>query len=151
MSNASKFTENGTITLSAMRLPGNGTHDSGGDWLVFRVADTGIGMTEEQLSRLFQRFSQADASTTRKFGGTGLGLSISKAFGVMLGGDLSVDSAPDQGSTFTVFLPAVLLAESEGDDSETRPRTGQDRIGTHNPAAPRIASWSSTTTPPSAT
>ena len=129
LSNASKFTENGTITLSAMRLPGNGTHDSGGDWLVFRVADTGIGMSEEQLSRLFQRFSQADASTTRKFGGTGLGLSISKAFGVMLGGDLSVDSAPDQGSTFTVFLPAVLLTESErdGSDAASPDGSGQDR------------------------
>ena len=124
LSNASKFTENGTITLSAMRVPGNGTNDSG-DWLVFRVADPGIGMTEEQLSRLFQRFSQADASTTRKFGGTGLGLSISKAFGVMLGGDLSVDSAPDQGSTFTVFLPAVLLAEGERDDSDTASSNGQ--------------------------
>ncbi len=130
LGNASKFSENGTITLSAMRLPGNGNGDSG-DWLVFRVADTGIGMTEEQLSRLFQRFSQADASTTRKFGGTGLGLSISKAFGVMLGGDLSVDSAPDQGSTFTVFLPAVLLAESEEDDA--------DRLSSDGPGQERDA------------
>ncbi len=103
LSNAAKFTENGRVALSASRITGGD-----GDWLVFRVADTGIGMTEEQLSRLFQRFTQADASTTRKFGGTGLGLSISKAFGTMLGGDLSVDSAPGEGSTFTVFLPATL-------------------------------------------
>ena len=105
LSNAAKFTENGSVTLSASRITGG--HGEG-DWLVFRVADTGIGMNEEQLGRLFQRFTQADASTTRKFGGTGLGLSISKAFGTMLGGDLSVDSAPGEGSTFTVFLPAAL-------------------------------------------
>ncbi len=109
LSNAAKFTENGRVALSASRITGGPKgHGSDGDWLVFRVADTGIGMTEEQLSRLFQRFTQADASTTRKFGGTGLGLSISKAFGTMLGGDLSVDSAPGEGSTFTVFLPATL-------------------------------------------
>ncbi len=105
LSNAAKFTENGTVTLSASRITGG--HGEG-DWLVFRVADTGIGMNEEQLGRLFQRFAQADASTTRKFGGTGLGLSISKAFGTMLGGDLSVESASGEGSTFTVFLPAAL-------------------------------------------
>ena len=118
LSNAAKFTENGTITLSAMRLPGG----DGGDWIMFRVADTGLGMDEEQLGRLFQRFSQADASTTRKFGGTGLGLSISKAFGVMLGGDLSVDSAPGQGSTFTVFLPATFAGH---DESRTDAESGE--------------------------
>ena len=117
LSNAAKFTENGTVTLSASRITG-GHGDA--DWLVFRVADTGIGMTDEQLGKLFQRFTQADASTTRRFGGTGLGLSISKAFGTMLGGDLSVDSAPGEGSTFTVFLPATLpetpaAAAAEGD------------------------------------
>ncbi|MCW6510423.1 response regulator [Lichenifustis flavocetrariae] len=119
LGNASKFTEGGTVTLSVMRLPGG----SGGDWLVFRVADTGIGMTEEQLGRLFQRFSQADASTTRKFGGTGLGLSISKAFGVMLGGDLSVDSAQGQGSTFSVFLPAVLIDPNAAASGDPAPST----------------------------
>ena len=108
LSNAAKFTEHGTITLSAMRLPGGG----GGDWMVFRVSDSGLGMTEEQLGKLFQRFTQADASTTRKFGGTGLGLSISKAFGVMLGGDLSVDSVPGQGSTFSLFVPALLADDA---------------------------------------
>ena len=116
LSNAAKFTENGTITLSAMRLPGGG----GDDWIVFRVSDTGLGMTEEQLGKLFQRFTQADASTTRKFGGTGLGLSISKAFGVMLGGDLSVDSAPGEGSTFSLFVPALLS------DDASQPSTNED-------------------------
>ena len=114
LSNAAKFTEAGTITLSAIRLPGS---EAGGDWMMFRVGDTGLGMTEEQLGKLFQRFTQADASTTRRFGGTGLGLSISKAFGVMLGGDLSVESAPGEGSTFTVFLPAVF-AEMDGEEAQ---------------------------------
>ena len=126
LSNAAKFTENGAITLSAMRLLGGG----GDDWMMFRVSDSGLGMTEEQLGKLFQRFSQADASTTRKFGGTGLGLSISKAFGVMLGGDLSVDSAPGQGSTFSLFVPASLSddvsmpsSEEEGTVSVVGPDT----------------------------
>ena len=104
LSNAAKFTEGGTITLFAERGPGRG----GRDWLTFRVSDTGIGMTEEQLAKLFQRFQQADASTTRKFGGTGLGLSLTKAFSTMLGGDVAVESVPGRGSTFTTGLPAVL-------------------------------------------
>ena len=117
LSNAAKFTEAGTITLSSMRLSGG----EGSDWMMFRVTDTGLGMTQEQLGKLFQRFTQADASTTRKFGGTGLGLSISKAFGIMLGGDLSVDSAPGKGSTFTVFLPAVFV-----DDASESIQAGSD-------------------------
>jgi PAS domain S-box-containing protein len=104
LSNAAKFTEGGTVTLSAER--GGGGPD-GRDWLTFRVSDTGIGMTEEQQAKLFRRFQQADASTTRKFGGTGLGLALTKAFSAMLGGDLVVESAPGRGSTFTVRLPAV--------------------------------------------
>ena len=121
LSNAAKFTENGTITLSATRLAGG----EGGDWLAFRVADTGIGMTEAQLGKLFQRFTQADSSTTRRFGGTGLGLSISKAFATMLGGDLSVDSRPGDGTTFTAFLPVEVARpadESDGAD-EIKPQT----------------------------
>ncbi len=111
LSNAAKFTEAGRITFSVERGP-----DPRGDgrlgWLMFRVRDTGIGMTEEQLAKLFQRFHQADLSTTRKFGGTGLGLAITKAFSTMLGGDVEVESVLGQGSTFTIRLPADVTAES---------------------------------------
>ena len=100
--NAAKFTEGGTITLAVSRVPG-----LDGERVLFRVSDTGIGMTEEQRARLFQRFVQADSSTTRKFGGTGLGLSLTKAFVDMLGGEVSVESEPDRGSSFTVVLPAT--------------------------------------------
>ena len=105
LSNAAKFTERGAITLSASRL--------GGD-LHFRVSDSGIGMTGEQLEKLFQRFQQADASTTRRFGGTGLGLSITKAFSAMLGGTVAVESAPGRGTSFTLRLPAAWQPPQAG-------------------------------------
>jgi signal transduction histidine kinase/CheY-like chemotaxis protein len=101
LSNAAKFTENGRITLSVRREA-----SAGGDWLSFAVADTGIGMTPEQLARLFQRFSQADETTTRRFGGTGLGLALSRAFAQLLGGDISVESTEGQGTCFTLRLSA---------------------------------------------
>ena len=105
LSNAAKFTEDGTITLAASRESWpNGEH------VVFRVSDTGIGMTEDQLAKLFQRFQQADASTTRKFGGTGLGLSLTKAFADLLGGTVTVESLPGQGTSFTVDLPATFVS-----------------------------------------
>ena len=103
VSNSAKFTENGAITLSAARMMGPG----GEDWVTLRMSDTGIGMTAEQLAKLFQRFQQADASTTRRFGGTGLGLALTKALATMLGGDVAVESTPGQGSSFTVRIPAV--------------------------------------------
>ncbi len=101
LSNASKFTENGTITIKASRLPGVVA-----DTIELAVIDTGIGMNSEQLSRLFQAFSQADASTSSKYGGTGLGLAISKQFAQMMKGDISVSSTPGTGSIFTIRLPA---------------------------------------------
>ena len=127
LSNAAKFTDGGTITLSARRV---GEGNAGG--LVFRVEDTGIGMTEEQLALLFQRFQQADASTTRKFGGTGLGLSITKAFAGMLGGQVEVESTHGQGSTFTIRLPAELPEPAAAEPEprqQAMPLTGaeQDR------------------------
>ncbi len=108
--NASKFTEKGTITLSVRREQPEGGNN-GRDWVRFAVQDTGIGMTEEQLGRLFQRFTQADESTTRQFGGTGLGLAITRAFCRMMGGEVTVASTPGEGSTFTIRLPAELPAD----------------------------------------
>jgi CheY-like chemotaxis protein/anti-sigma regulatory factor (Ser/Thr protein kinase) len=102
LSNAAKFTEHGTVTLTVERETVEGR-----DWVRFRVADTGIGMTPEQLGKLFQPFSQADATTTRKFGGTGLGLALTQRLCQMMGGDITVESALGQGSTFTVWLPAT--------------------------------------------
>src|SRR5262249_33831572 len=99
LSNANKFTERGTISVDARH-----GHENGRDWITIAVADTGIGMTPEQMGRLFQEFSQADASTTRKYGGTGLGLAISKRFCEMMGGDITVESEPSKGSVFTVRL-----------------------------------------------
>ncbi len=131
LSNAAKFAEGGTITLSAERESGpNGGGGNVQDWMTFRVSDTGIGMTEEQLAKLFQRFQQADASTTRKFGGTGLGLSITKAFSTMLGGDIEVESTPGQGSTFTVYLPATF--REPGEAAVEQDGTAKDGAGSES-------------------
>ena len=100
LSNAAKFTDHGTISLTVQRESAN--------WITFAVTDTGIGMTEEQLGRLFEAFSQAEASTRSQYGGTGLGLAISRHFCRLMGGDLTVTSVYGQGSTFTVRLPAVV-------------------------------------------
>jgi signal transduction histidine kinase len=105
MSNANKFTERGTIRVEARQAQENGR-----ECITIAVADTGIGMTPEQMGKLFQEFSQADASTTRKYGGTGLGLAISKRFCQMMGGDIEVESAPGKGSTFTIRLPRIVEA-----------------------------------------
>lgn len=99
ISNAAKFTENGTITLTFEQAEGP-------DWVRFSVADTGIGMSPEQLAGLFERFVQADASTTRRFGGTGLGLALTKAMATMLGGLVKVESTEGVGSIFTIEIPA---------------------------------------------
>jgi signal transduction histidine kinase len=103
ISNANKFTERGTITVNARQ-----SQENGRDYVTIAVADTGIGMTPEQMGKLFQEFSQADASTTRKYGGTGLGLAISKRFCQMMGGDITVKSEPGSGSTFTIRLPRIV-------------------------------------------
>jgi signal transduction histidine kinase len=104
LSNACKFTEKGVVKLEVKRIAAEGR-----DWVQFRVSDNGIGMTPEQLGRLFQAFSQADASTTRKYGGTGLGLVITRKFCQMMGGDVHVESEPGKGSTFTMQLPAQVV------------------------------------------
>ena len=107
LSNACKFTERGRITLTVSR-----TSDSlsSADWITFRISDTGIGITPEQMAKLFQPFTQADASTTRQYGGAGLGLAITKRFCQMMGGDITVDSEVGKGSTFTIRLPTQITA-----------------------------------------
>jgi len=99
LSNACKFTKGGTITIDAARE---------GEMLVVSIRDTGIGMTPEQMGRLFRAFTQADATTTRRYGGTGLGLAISRSFARMMGGDITVESALGAGSTFTLRVPSHI-------------------------------------------
>jgi signal transduction histidine kinase/CheY-like chemotaxis protein len=102
LSNAAKFTQHGRVRLEVFPL-----RLAGEDWIEFAVADTGIGLTPEQQRRLFQSFSQADPSTSRKYGGTGLGLVISRRFAQMMGGDIQLQSEFGRGSVFTVRLPRV--------------------------------------------
>ena len=113
LSNASKFTEQGEIRLLARR-----EHADDGNWMVFAVEDTGIGMSAEQQARVFQPFSQADASTTRKYGGTGLGLAITRNFAEMLGGSIALRSEVGVGTTFTLRLPAEVEPVEAGEDGE---------------------------------
>jgi PAS domain S-box-containing protein len=103
LSNASKFTKDGTIGLDVTREVA-----AGQDWVIFAVSDTGIGMTPEQMGKVFQEFSQADSSTTRDYGGTGLGLTLSRRLCRMMGGDITVASEVGKGSTFTIHLPAEV-------------------------------------------
>jgi signal transduction histidine kinase/CheY-like chemotaxis protein len=135
LSNAVKFTHEGNITLDAGRQSMDGS-----EWIVFRVTDTGIGLSPEQIVKLFQDFTQADASTTRKFGGTGLGLVLTRRFCQMMGGDVTVRSVSGEGSIFTIKLPAVtgetksetaveaaaalISSEHDGEGDETMPPLG---------------------------
>ncbi len=136
LSNASKFTTNGTVELAVSR-PGTDADPHHGattdPQISFRVTDSGIGMTPEQMDRLFQAFAQADSSTTRKFGGTGLGLAITRHFARMLGGDVSVTSQPDVGSTFTLVIPVHDRSNppAEQDTTEPKREVSGDVAGTH--------------------
>jgi CheY-like chemotaxis protein len=120
LSNASKFTEQGSITLRVWKEAGEPEEGAASETIHFQVTDTGIGMTPEQMSNLFQAFSQADASTTRKFGGTGLGLAISRKFCQMMGGDITVTSEPGVGTSFTATLP-MIVEEAPGAESVVAP------------------------------
>jgi CheY-like chemotaxis protein len=120
LSNACKFTEGGTVHLEVAR------EGCDGGWLTFRVADTGIGMTPEHLGKLFMPFSQVDPSATRRFGGTGLGLAITRHFCEAMGGDITVESRPGVGSTFTIRLPAVA-GEVKGEAKEARVEKAEPR------------------------
>jgi signal transduction histidine kinase len=108
MSNANKFTQRGAISINARQGQENGR-----DWVTLAVTDTGIGMTPEQMGKLFQEFSQASSTTASKYGGTGLGLVISRRFCQMMGGDITVESEPGRGSTFTIRLPRIVDAQRE--------------------------------------
>ena len=136
LSNASKFTCDGTITFAVTRsletpaeaaskgkrlgaYRGDGQAENtlsllsaSQEWIVFTIKDTGIGMSPEQLPRIFDPFMQADSSSTKKYGGTGLGLTITKEFCEMMGGDITAFSELDKGSTFTIRLPAILSETS---------------------------------------
>lgn len=125
LSNAARFTDGGRITLAARRI---GASD--GPLVQFEVADTGIGMTSEQLDGLFQAFSQARSSISRDYGGTGLGLAITRHFCRLLGGDVTVESTPAQGSTFTMTLPAVCPAAKPEVAARTARPTRAGALGT---------------------
>lgn len=122
--NAAKFTENGEIHLRAHRAAG-----ASGDWLRFEIEDTGIGISPEQQRGLFQPFSQADVSTTRKYGGSGLGLVLTRRFAEMLGGDVAMRSAPGVGTTFTIRLPA-----ESGDPEQPHPAATPQMEAASGPA-----------------
>jgi signal transduction histidine kinase/DNA-binding response OmpR family regulator len=112
LSNACKFTKNGTVTIDVRIEDG-----ALGDQVILKVSDTGIGITPEQIDKLFKEFSQADSSTTRQFGGTGLGLAISRRLARMMSGDIEVASVPGEGSTFIVRIPRVVAQGQLSDDS----------------------------------
>ncbi|MCB0153886.1 MAG: ammonium transporter [Anaerolineae bacterium] len=114
LSNAAKFTQQGAITLTAQRA-------AGATDIVFQVADTGIGLSPDQITKLFQEFTQADASTTRKYGGTGLGLALSRRFCQMMGGEISVESGLNEGTVFTVRLPARVATATPAIGSNLSP------------------------------
>ncbi len=111
LSNAAKFTDHGKVSLSAKRECRDGD-----DWVSFTIRDTGIGMTPEEAERLFQPFTQADASTVRKYGGSGLGLSLCLSLSRMMGGDVTMETKSGSGSAFEIYLPATIssqIAQSE--------------------------------------
>jgi len=129
LGNASKFTSKGTVALTVTR-----EESKQREWIVFAVRDSGIGMTPEQLSRLFQPFTQADPSTTRKYGGTGLGLSISQRLSRLMNGTISVVSEPGMGSVFTVRIPA------EVSEPKLHRQTGIYRVSRPSVPIPVVAS-----------
>ena len=123
-SNACKFTEAGTIALKVRRQTGDG-----GDFVLIEILDTGIGIEPELLERLFEPFVQADSSTTRKFGGTGLGLAISRKFCQLLGGEITVESAPGRGSEFKITLPVDISPDESALSDSDAGKSGKVLIG----------------------
>jgi CheY-like chemotaxis protein len=139
LSNANKFTEQGNITLAIRRTntPRTSSLDHAhaaehGGWIQFQISDTGIGITDEQMKKIFEPFTQADPSTTRKYGGTGLGLAITRQFCMMMGGIIMLESNIGQGTTFTIELPAFVQKEPVSSSSAQSatimsPHTTQER------------------------
>ena len=128
--NALKFTASGGVRVTC-RMQAGGDRPR----LAFEVRDTGIGLAPEEQSALFQAFSQADNSTTRRFGGTGLGLAISKRLAQLLGGDIEVESEPGRGSTFTLWLATAPLAQADPGASPAAPQAGSPVADGRAPAA----------------
>ncbi|GEM_PF-4184726 len=126
LSNAAKFTEHGQITLTARILTGSASHSA--DWLQIQVTDTGIGIAPKNQQTIFDKFTQADSSSTRVYGGTGLGLNISKRFIELLGGRISLRSQPGQGTTFEICLPAHadIALPAPAADFATAPANGAE-------------------------
>jgi len=122
LGNACKFTENGMVHLSAARIS-----VSQRDWIVFRIEDSGIGIPPDKLELLFKPFSQADPTTTRKYGGTGLGLALCQQFCRMMGGEIQVESMLGKGSVFTVCLPAGVDDTKPTPDPDDEARTLEER------------------------
>jgi PAS domain S-box-containing protein len=127
LSNACKFTSDGTVRLHASRENG---------WITFEVSDTGIGMTKEQMSKLFHAFQQADSSTTRKFGGTGLGLAISRRFCQLMNGDITVNSELGRGTTFTMRIPAEVVPQPA--EGHVTPEMTADRVSESLPPSAAV-------------
>ncbi len=124
LSNATKFTDKGTITLQVK----HDVRQDGPPRITFTISDTGIGMTPEQLGRIFEVFTQADSSTSRKFGGTGLGLAISRRFCQLMGGEISVTSEYGRGSSFTVTLPQTVVEGGPSPEPPSRDRTSKSLL-----------------------
>ena len=127
LSNACKFTSNGTVRLQVSRENG---------WVTFEVSDTGIGMTKEQMGKLFRAFQQADSSTTRKFGGTGLGLAISRRFCQLMNGDITVDSEVGQGTTFTMRIPVEVVPQPA--EGQATPESTAERVSESLPPSAAV-------------
>jgi adenylate cyclase len=129
LSNACNFTKEGEVKLRARKVA------DGRDWIELSVSDTGIGMTPEQQAKLFQEFSQADATTARRFGGTGLGLAITRKLARIMGGDVTAASEPGKGSIFTVRLPGGLidLKPKRSRPNPVNPMSGPGRVSRASP------------------